>query len=60
MGKRILTKGSTNLFRSDCQRQQPNCGFSECYPNFDPNALIMSLTMQDGSIWQQGKAPGCG
>jgi hypothetical protein len=23
--------------------------------NFDPNALIMSLTMQDGSVWQQGK-----
>ncbi|MCO6426671.1 hypothetical protein [Nitrosomonas communis] len=23
--------------------------------NLDPNALIMSLTMQDGSIWQQGK-----
>jgi hypothetical protein len=23
--------------------------------NFDPNALVMSLTMQDGSIWQQGK-----
>ncbi|SFM49853.1 hypothetical protein [Nitrosomonas communis] len=24
-------------------------------PNLDPNALIMSLTMEDGSIWQQGK-----
>jgi hypothetical protein len=23
--------------------------------NFDPNALVMSLTMQDGSVWQQGK-----
>jgi hypothetical protein len=23
--------------------------------NLDPNALIMSLTMQDGSVWQQGK-----
>lgn len=23
--------------------------------NLDPNALIMSLTMEDGSIWQQGK-----
>jgi hypothetical protein len=23
--------------------------------NFDPNALVMSLTMLDGSIWQQGK-----
>lgn len=24
-------------------------------PNFDPNALVMSLTMQDDSVWQQGK-----
>lgn len=24
-------------------------------PNLDPNALVMSLTMEDGSIWQQGK-----
>ena len=24
-------------------------------PNFDPNALVMSLTMEDGSVWQQGK-----
>jgi hypothetical protein len=24
-------------------------------PNMDPNALIMSLTMEDGSVWQQGK-----
>ncbi|MBA4143411.1 MAG: hypothetical protein H0X43_10520 [Nitrosospira sp.] len=23
--------------------------------NFDPNALVMSLTMEDGSVWQQGK-----
>src|SRR4051794_5816187 len=23
--------------------------------NLDPNALIMSLTMEDGSIWQQGR-----
>ncbi|SDZ20875.1 hypothetical protein [Nitrosomonas sp. Nm58] len=23
--------------------------------NLDPNALIMSLTMQDGSVWQQGR-----
>jgi hypothetical protein len=24
-------------------------------PNFDPNALVISLTMEDGSVWQQGK-----
>jgi hypothetical protein len=23
--------------------------------NLDPNALVLSLTMQDGSVWQQGK-----
>ncbi|HET8938791.1 MAG TPA: hypothetical protein VFN67_35340 [Polyangiales bacterium] len=23
--------------------------------NVDPNALVMSLTMEDGSVWQQGK-----
>ena len=23
--------------------------------NFDPNAFVISLTMQDGSVWQQGK-----
>jgi hypothetical protein len=24
--------------------------------NLDPNALVLSLTMQDGSVWQQGRA----